>query len=403
MKTAGGHGFMKVAVDASALKPQYKHHGIQVYTRNLLVSLQRIAGPSGMEVRPFLPSAEDSATTKFTEEPGFHPRKSSLMRFDRLWRYGGATVAAFLDGADVILNPHGASLPINALLPIVTTIHDLTPVVMPCFPRRTAFFLKFLLTRSAKSSAAIITVSENSRQDIVRICRVPESKVHVVYEGYDRDLFSAVPPNPLLLQQLLSRLGVSRPYILHHGAIQPRKNLPQLIAAYRQMLAGNPRLDFDLVLAGPLAWQHEETVNAARSNEVGRGKIILTGALNDHDLSLLVRGASLEVIPSLYEGFCLPMVEAMACGIPTIAANTSCLPEISGGVLRYFNPASVEGIATCMEAVLLSRDLQDELAERGRERAQKFSWDICAQEMAAVLDHVARRREVHSRAAGVAL
>ena len=129
----------------------------------------------------------------------------------------------------------------------------------------------------------------------------------------------------------------------------------------------------------------------------------MTGALNDLDLSLLVRGASLEVIPSLYEGFCLPMVEAMACGVPTIAANTSCLPEISGGVLRYFDPIPVADIAACMEAVLLSRDLQAELTGRGQERARKFSWDLCAQETLAVLEQVVRRREVHSRAAGVAL
>jgi glycosyltransferase involved in cell wall biosynthesis len=206
-----------------------------------------------------------------------------------------------------------------------------------------------------------------------------------------------------LLQQLLSRLGVSRPYILHHGAIQPRKNLVRLIAAYRQMLAGNPQPDFDLVLAGPLAWQHQETVNAAKSNSTGKGNVVLTGALNDCDLSFLVRGASLEVIPSLYEGFCLPMVEAMACGIPTIAANSSCLPEISGGVLRYFDPYSVPDIAACMEAVLLSGDLQAELAEKGRERAQKFCWDLCAQQTVAIVEHVARRRELHSPAAGVAL
>ena len=348
MKAAGNSESIKVAFDASALKTQYNHHGIQVYTRNLLAALRRLAGSNGMEIRPFLPSAERFRTAKFTEDPGFHPRKSSLMRFDRLWRYGGATAAAFLDGADVMLNPNGASLPINTLLPTVTTIHDLTPMVMPCFPRRTAFFLKFLLARSAKSSAAIITVSENSRQDLIRICGVPESKVHVVYEGYDHDLFNCASPDEASLHQLQLRLGISRPYILHHGAIQPRKNLPRLIAAYRHMLARNPRLDFDLVLAGPLAWQHEETVNAAHDDNAGNGKVVLTGALNDRDLSLLVRGASLEVIPSLYEGFCLPMVEAMACGVPTIAANSSCLPEISGGVLRYFNPTSVEQMSDCM-------------------------------------------------------
>ncbi|MGC2742449.1 MAG: glycosyltransferase family 1 protein [Candidatus Angelobacter sp.] len=394
---------MKVAFDASALKPQYNHHGIQVYTRNLLAALQRLAWLSGMEIRPFFPSPRTSTVAGLAEQPGFHPRQSGLMRFDRLWRYGGATAAAFLSGADILLNPNGASLPINALLPTVSTIHDLTPMVMPCFPRRTAFFLKFLLARSAKASAAIITVSENSRQDLIRICGVPESKVHVVYEGYDGALFNPIPPEPLLLEQLLARLGINRPYILHHGAIQPRKNLPRLIAAYRHMLAGNSQLDLDLVLAGPLAWQHQETVNAARFHEGGTSKVVMTGALNDGDLSLLLRGAALEVIPSLYEGFCLPMVEAMACGIPTIAANSSCLPEISGGILCYFNPYCAEDMAACMEAVLLSRDFQAELAARGRERAQKFNWDLCAQETLAVIEQVARRREVHSRAAGVAL
>ncbi|MBZ5493470.1 MAG: glycosyltransferase family 4 protein [Acidobacteriia bacterium] len=403
MKASGNHDVVKVAFDASALKPQYLHHGIQVYTRNLLAALHPIAGSSGMEIRPFLPSAEDVTPGKFTEAPGFQPRKSALIGFDRLWRYGGATAAAFLDGADILLNPHGVSLPIKTLLPTITTIHDLTPMVMSCYPQRTAFFLKFLLTRSAKSSTAIITVSENSRQDLIRICGVPESKVHVVYEGYDRELFNCVPPDTALLKQLQLRLGIGRPYILHHGAIQPRKNLPRLIAAYRQMLSRNPKLTFDLVLAGPLAWQHQETVDSAQDDSAGKVKVILTGALDDHDLSLLVRGASLEVVPSLYEGFCLPMVEAMACGVPTIVANTSCLPEISGGVLRYFNPNSIEDMADSMEAVLLSRDLQTELAERGRERAQRFSWGLCAQETVAVLEQVARRREVHSRTAGVAL
>jgi glycosyltransferase involved in cell wall biosynthesis len=403
MKAAAQHDSLNVAFDASALKTQYNHHGIQVYTRNLMAALQRLDGLNGIEIRPFLPPSEDSTTGRFKPEQGFSPRKPALMRFDRLWRYGGATAAAFLDGADILLNPHGVSLPINTLLPTITTIHDLTPMVMPCYPRRTAFFLKFLLTRSAKSSAAIITISENSRQDLIRICSVPESKIHVVYEGYDQALFNTVPPEQVLLQDLLVRLEINRPYILHHGAIQPRKNLPRLIAAYRKMLARNPQLDFGLVLAGPLAWQHEETLNLANADNIGRGKVVLTGALSDRDLSLLVRGASLEVIPSLYEGFCLPMVEAMACGIPTIVANTSCLPEISGGVLRYFNPTSVEDIAHSMEAVLLSRDLQAELAERGRERAQKYSWDLCAQETVAVLKQVAHRCAVHSRAAGVAL
>jgi glycosyltransferase involved in cell wall biosynthesis len=403
MNATVSNGSVKVAFDASPLKSRYSHHGIQVYTRNLLEALRGAAHGRGMEIRPFVPTDEEQGAGAFEAEPGFRPRKASLIKFDRLWRYGGATAAAFLDGADIMLNPNGASLPVSTLLPTVTTIHDLTPMVMPCFPRRITFLLRFLLSRSAKSSAAIITVSDHSRRDIVRLCGVESRKVHVVYEGYDRRLFNDAEPDPAALQELHARLGITRPYILHHGAIQPRKNLPRLIAAYRLMLARNPKIDVDLVLAGPLAWQFEETVAAAQANGDGRGKVILTGAVSDSDLSLLLRGAELEVIPSLYEGFCLPMVEAMACGVSTIVANSSCLPEISGGVLRYFDPYSVEGTAACMETVMHSRDLRVELGMRGKQRAQQFSWQLCAEQTLDVVEQVARGNTVKMRSAGVAL
>jgi glycosyltransferase involved in cell wall biosynthesis len=402
MSDATSHALVKVAFDASALKQRYSHHGIQVYTRNLLSALRGAAGDRGMEIRPFVP-ANNESNAAFAGEPGFRPRTSALVRFDRLWRYGGATARAWLDGANIMLNPNGASLPIGTLLPTVTTIHDLTPMVMPCFPRRITLLLRFLLSRSARSSAAIITVSENSRQDIVRLCGVPPSKVHVVYEGYDRALFHDTPPDPGELKALRMRLRIGRPYVLHHGAVQPRKNLPRLIAAYAELLARNPKLDLDLVLAGPLAWQFEETVAAAKSACTGRGKVVLTGALSDQDLSLLLRGADMEVVASLYEGFCLPMVEAMACGVPTIAAIGSCLPEISGGGLRYFDPYSVEEIAASMEEVLRSSDLRAELTERGKERAQQFSWELCARQTLDVVAQVARTVNVKARAARVAL
>ena len=403
MTAPDGSGPIKVAFDSSSLNLRYRNHGIHVYACNLLNALRHAAPRYGMEIRPFVSSAEECNAGALEEGAGFRPRKTRLLRFDRLWRYGGATAAAFRDGAHIMLNPNGASLPISALLPVVTTIHDLTPMVMPCYPRRTTFLLKFLLSRSAKSSAAIITVSEYSKRDIVRICGVPPSKIHVVYEGYDHALFNDAKPDSTSLQTLRSRLGIKRPYIVHHGAVQPRKNLQRLIAAYRLLRARNGRLDFDLVLAGPLAWQFEETVAAARDNREGRGSVVLTGALSDRDLSLLLRGAELEVVPSLYEGFCLPMVEAMACGIPTIASNSSCLPEVSGGVLRYFDPLSVEAMAACMQDVLESQDLRDELAGCGKERAQTFSWQLCAEGTLAVLQQVVRAVRLKTRAAGVAL
>jgi glycosyltransferase involved in cell wall biosynthesis len=401
MSSIHENGLVRVAFDTSALKARYRNHGIQVYARNLLGALRESASRYGMEIRPFISSMTNDVALE--DGPNFRPRKTSLLKFDRLWRYGGATAAAFMDGADIMLSPNGAAWPISALLPTVTCIHDLTPMVMPCFSRRITFLLRFLVSRSAKASAALITVSEHSRQDIVRICGVPPSKIHVVYEGYDRALFHDAEPDPTSLQALLARQKIHRPYILHHGAIQPRKNLLRLIAAYREVLSRNSSLDFDLVLAGPLAWQFEETVAAAQNNSESRGRVIVTGALSDQDLSLLLRRAALEVIPSLYEGFCLPMVEAMACGIPTIAANNSCLPEISGNTLRYFDPYSVEAMAACMQEALQSQDLRSELSSRGKERAQKFSWELCAEETLAVLQQVIHAAPSKARTAGAAL
>jgi glycosyltransferase involved in cell wall biosynthesis len=164
-----------------------------------------------------------------------------------------------------------------------------------------------------------------------------------------------------------------------------------LIAAYRLLLSRNKNLDYDLVLAGRLGWDYGDILRAAADN--GPGRVILSGALPDADLASLIRSASLAVIPSLYEGFCLPMVESMACGTPTIAARSSCLPEVSGEVLRYFDPNSIEDMAACMEEALEDHDLRSELSRKGKERAATFRWEQCARETLNVLKrHMENRR-----------
>jgi glycosyltransferase involved in cell wall biosynthesis len=125
-------------------------------------------------------------------------------------------------------------------------------------------------------------------------------------------------------------------------------------------------------------------VNAAAERR-GRGRVVLAGMLDDSDLALLIKGASLAVVPSLYEGFSLPMVEAMACGVPTIASNTSCLPEISGNALAYFDPLSVEDMATSMETLLRDSELRSRVSEKGIHRAREFTWERCAQQTLEVL------------------
>jgi glycosyltransferase involved in cell wall biosynthesis len=188
-----------------------------------------------------------------------------------------------------------------------------------------------------------------------------------------------------------ARLGIDKPYLLHHGTIQPRKNLKRLIQAFHLMLAENADLEFDLVLAGQRGWASDEVVNAAAESR-GRGRVILAGMLDDPDLALLIKGATLAVVPSLYEGFSLPMVEAMACGVPTIASNTSCLPEISGNALAYFDPLSVEAMAACLQAVLRDSEFRRHLSEKGINRAREFTWERCARQTLAVLMKIGQAR-----------
>jgi glycosyltransferase involved in cell wall biosynthesis len=145
-----------------------------------------------------------------------------------------------------------------------------------------------------------------------------------------------------------------------------------------------------LVLAGPLGWEYESVLMEANRRTGPRGNVIFTQALSDLDLARLIKKARLAVIPSLYEGFCLPLVESMACGIPTIAANRSCLPEISGGVLRYFDPESTDEMAVCMEEVLESQELRQKLSDQGLRQAAQFDWGRCAEETLTILAQAAK-------------
>ena len=125
-------------------------------------------------------------------------------------------------------------------------------------------------------------------------------------------------------------------------------------------------------------------MNAAAKRK-GRGRVILAGMLEDPDLALLIKGSKLAVVPSLYEGFSLPMVEAMACGVPTIASRTSCLPEISGNSLAYFDPLSIEDMAACIQKMLCDAGLRQCLRQRGINRAREFTWQRCARQTLNVL------------------
>jgi len=241
-----------------------------------------------------------------------------------------------------------------------------------------------------KLASRIITISHWSKKDLVDVYCLDPRRVEVIYLGYDKQLYNDTPPDPAASAALLSRLGVRKPFVLHHGLLELRKNVHRLIQAFDRVCSASKEFAGQLVLAGSMGYGYEEILKV-RGASRNREQIILTGHLPDVELATLVKNASLCVIPSLYEGFCLPMVEAMACGIPTVASNGSCIPEVSRDVLEYFDPHSVEEIAEVIQRALEDSNLRDGLRDRGLARAAEFSWERCARETLAVFARVVAR------------
>jgi glycosyltransferase involved in cell wall biosynthesis len=384
---------LRIAFDTGTLNQRYRNQGIYNYARQLLAQFQVLAAEHSIEIAPFVHPGAHNDANQFAASPHFTPASSVFLRSERFWRLGGSWLATLIDNPDLLFCPNFTSLQFGPC-PVVVTIHDATPVVMPSTQESINRKLKFQLAAAARSSSKVITDSLCSKQDLMRIYNLADDKISVVYLGYDRDHYNTVVPDEAHAQALLQRHHITRPYILHHGVIQPRKNLKRLVQAYRLMLARNRQLDVDLVLAGPLGWLYSEVLEEIKSDSSSRGRVILPGALSDSDLATLIKKSTLVAIPSLYEGFCLPMVEAMACGAPTVVAATSCLPEVSGGVLQYFDPLSVDSIAVSMEEVLEDAQLQRDLSTRGLASAQRFSWRRCAQETLDLLIIAAGGRSI---------
>jgi glycosyltransferase involved in cell wall biosynthesis len=375
---------MIVAFDTLLLSERYRHSGIHEYAKNLFREFRRLLTESdSIAFRHFVSRGHADDSLDWHSTAGCRAVATSLLRFRRIWQLGAGSIAASAAGADMIFAPGPAIVP-SPVIPVTVTIHDAMPAKLPSSIIPKSAVARSTAWLAAKWSQRVITDSESSKRDLIEVYRLPPEKVSVVYLGYDRETFNADPPDAIQRHQLLGSLGIREPYILHHGTVQHRKNIARLIRAYRIFTSRNPAIDVQLVLAGGLGWGAEDIREQARRG-MGPDQIVFTGPLTANDLSIVLKSASLSVIPSLYEGFCLPLVESMACGVPTIASNSSCIPEISAGKLRYFDPYSSEEMAEQIERALTDAELRRELRERGLARASDFSWQRCAEETLGVL------------------
>jgi glycosyltransferase involved in cell wall biosynthesis len=198
--------------------------------------------------------------------------------------------------------------------------------------------------------------------------------------------------DPHRLAAVRNRYGLQGPYLLYVGTLHPRKNLVRLVQAFARLpallsAAGRPTPGLQLVLAGRKGWLYDDIFAQVRRLDL-EDRVILTGYVPDEDLPALLSAARAFVFPSLYEGFGLPVVEAMACGTPVVCANTSSLPEVAGDAALLVDPLDEGAIAAALARLLSDDDLHRELVDRGFRQAARFSWQRCAREALAVLEEV---------------
>ena len=266
-------------------------------------------------------------------------------------------------------------LPLMLSCPTVVTIHDVIFRSLPRFHRWQArLYLSFFTAWAVRRADRLIAVSKTTASELARYYPVAAGKTHVIYQGLD-PIFRSPPP-PKAVQDFRSRNGIEQPYILFVGTLEPRKNLLGLLEAYRQLVDGW-NVPHELVICGAVGWHDRPFWQALDRSPVGR-RVRLAGYVTHEELPYWYAAADLFVYPSLFEGFGLPPLEAMACGVPVIASGVSSLPEAVGDAAVLVDPTDAQAIAEGMAEVLQSSSLADSLRTRGFQRARQFDWRVAA-------------------------
>ena len=283
------------------------------------------------------------------------------------------------DNLDVLHTTYTA--PLWARCPLVVTVHDISFVSHPeWFSRRDLRVLSRTVPWSMRSAKRVITVSELCRAEIIEHYGVPAEKVACVPNAAGP---AAEPISDVDARAEILKLGLdsSRQYLLAVGNLQPRKNLVRLFSAFRSVVASG--LDVDLLIAGPEHFRAADVLDAARE---AKNRIRFTGYLSDRRLAACYSRAAAFVFPSLYEGFGIPALEAMAHGVPVACSQGGALPEVCGDAAIYFDPVNVAAMANAIERAVTDTQLRETLIRAGRAREQGFTWKRSAEKTLAVYE-----------------
>lgn len=359
---------MRIGIDASKISLKQKT-GTENYTQNLIKNLLEV----DQENEYVLYLREDPP--QFVQKPNVICKKIPL---PRLWTQAGLASEVTFSPPDLLFIPaHTMPIIHRPGLKTVVTIHDLGAEFLPQYHQ---FPQKLYLNRTtefvAKYATKLIAVSEATKRDLIEKLGVEPERISVVYEGWDEELFHI--PASREVKAVRTKYRLENDYLIFVGTVQPRKNLERLIAAFAQAEIG-----LDLVIAGKPGWLSEDVYAAPEKFGV-KSRVKFLGHVLNEELPGLYGGAKALVFPSLFEGFGLPVLEAMACGTVVLTSKTTSLPEVGGQATLYVDPESISSIKKGIEEIVTNTKLRHQMKSKAQFQLQKFSWKKTAKETLAV-------------------
>lgn len=365
---------MKIGINARYL--QKETSGIINYLLNLILNLKKID-----KVNEYVlffgndkPVPSEILGGNFKSNTPNIITNSQIMRV--LWEHLYLPSAIKKLKVDVFHEPSFVT-PVFKKCPTVVTIHDLAYLYFPeCFARRNVMYFKAMVARSVIKSDTVIAVSENTKKDIINHFKICPDKVRVVYEAVDG--FFRIVNDSKESERIKRKFNITKEYILNVSLISPRKNLVFLLNSFKK-LRENKNIDCQLVIAGGKGWRYENIFKTAALLKL-ENNVIFTGQVSNNEILHLYNNAILFAYPSLYEGFGLPVLEAMACGCPVISSNTSSIPEVCGNAAVLVDPKNIDGLTEAMYKIITQDSMRQMYRKGGLARAGCFSWAKTAQQ-----------------------
>lgn len=356
---------MRFAVDAHAIGQHLT--GNETYIRNLLDGFARVEQHADVIAYISRRSAAEQIPTRFA---------TRLISRNPFIRLGGQLSRRLSSDRPALVHVQYTA-PLFCPTPVVVSVHDVSFLSHPqYFTRFRSAQLRTTVRRTVRRAVRVLTPSEFSRRSVVDAYNLDERNVIAVHNGVSGQFRQL--PRRVAAGEVAARLGIQAPYLLTVGDLQPRKNHLTLFRAFEETLRAHPALPHHLVVAGKETWYSSVIHDAARRSPFAR-RIHFTGFVSDDDLLQLYGGCDLFVFPSYYEGFGLPILEAMACGRAVACSDTSAMPEVADSAALLFDPSSVYEMTRAIVDLLLDSELRARMERLGIKRAARFSWNSAAE------------------------